>query len=89
MTRNKKIDIRLSDEEYNYIKYISDNMRMSISEYIRQAIRSDSGKANKKNMALHIFNMQSHINNLYQVGVTSETLNLLGLELDKLWLSLN
>lgn len=65
-------------------------MNMSISEYIRQAIREyGNPNINKREIAMHVFNIQSYLNAIYQKGMTAETYNLLGMEMDKLWQYLN
>ena len=83
MTRNKKIEIRLTESEDTYINDICNKHSMTKSEYIRKAITGNG--VNTKDMAQHIFTMQKIVNKIDQTGATEEELDILSKEMEKLW----
>ena len=89
MTRDKKIEVRLTIEEYNYIKNICDTMNISISQFIRQTIMGNPVGADKRVLCQHIYKIQNVFNYIYQKGLTREMLETGMMEASKLWQYLN
>jgi len=88
MTRDKKLEIRLTEEEWCYIENMCDTYGISKSEFIRRVIRG-GGNLNTRYMAQKIYNMQCIVNKLNYVGVTDEEIDFLTKETNELWLYLN
>lgn len=88
MTRGRKIEIRLTEEEWSYIENICTTYGISKSEFIRRAIRS-GGNMNTKYMAEKLYNMQCIVNKLNYVGATDEEIDFLVKETNELWQYLN
>ena len=89
MIRDKKIEVRLTKEELEYLKYICNNLGISISDYIRQLMRGNTCNVDKRKIAMHIFNMQTFLNNIYQTGLTTDIIKALETEMNVLWQCLN
>lgn len=90
MTRDKKIEVRLTEQELKHIENMSDSNSVTKSELIRQAVRNqNNGIAEKRMLQKHIFDMQTIVNQIYQIGATTELLNTLRLEMNALWQYLN
>ena len=87
MIRDKKIEVRLTREELEYLKYISNDT--SVSNYIKQLIKGDSCCAEKRQIARHIYNMQTYLNEGYHIGITPEIISKLETEMNQLWQFLN
>jgi len=84
MNRNKKIEIRLSEEDFAYIESMCKQHSMNKSEFIRSAIR-DGSTMKVKDMIPHIFTMQKMVNDMNVFGVTEENLKILTKEMNQLW----
>ena len=89
MKRNKKVEVRLTEQELSDLKYGANSKGMSISYYIREAVKGNSSDVDKRKIAMHIFNMQTYLNGVYQTDMTEETLSLLTKEMNSLWQYLN
>ena len=88
MTRSKKVEIRLTDEEAMLLENLCSTSSMTKSEYIRHLIKNRQ-PINVKSIGLHVFTMQTLINTMNQFGVTQENMNALSREVSYLWQYLN
>ena len=87
MLRDKKIEIRLTNEELLYLEDVCNRYSMTKSEYIRKAIYGSNN--NIKDIAQHIFVMQQVIDKIVIDKATEEDLDVLINEVGQLWLCLN
>lgn len=88
MTRDKKIEIRLTQEEAECIENICMAQNISKSEFIRRAIRGGCD-FNMKYIAQKIYTVQSILNKMASIGITDDEAGLLMKEVDELWQYLN
>ena len=92
MTRNKKVEIRLTSEELTILEQYCASLSMTKSELIRKLILdlsySPSTNINRKAIAPHICIMQNIVNKIIAASVTEEDVLVLRKEMDTLWLYL-
>ena len=86
MIRDKKVEVRLNQEEFDCLEYISDTTNISKSNILRQAIKEafQNSRINAKGILGHLFNMQTIVNQMH-LGVTQENLITLTKEMNELW----
>lgn len=89
MKRNRRVDVRLTDEELSDIKYNADRKGMSISDYIRDTVKGTASDIDKRKVAMHIFNMQTFLNNIYHQGMCKDSYDAMEKEMNMLWQFLN
>lgn len=90
MNKSKRIEIRLSDNEFKEIQIQSKRANISKSDYIRKTLfNTNTYFINKKGMASCIVKMQTAVNRIVQLGTTEEDINVLTKEMDLLWQYLN
>lgn len=88
MVKDKKLEIRVSQEELDYIDKVCAVYGISRSEFIRQAIRGDYN-INSKGIAQKIYAMQTIVNKMLHVDATESEINSLVKEMNELWQFLN
>ena len=89
MNKSKRIEIRLSDNEFKEIQIQSKRANISKSDYIRKTLFNTNTYFIDKKMASCIVKMQTTVNRIVQLGTTEEDINILTKEMDLLWQYLN
>lgn len=90
MEKTKRIEIRLSDNEFKELQIQSKRANISKSDYIRKTLfNTNTFIIDKKGMAASIVKMQFAVNRIVQLGFSEEILNELTKEMDLLWQYLN
>lgn len=89
MTRDKKVEIRLTSEELTLLEQYCASLSMGKSELIRKLILglgcSPNTNINTKAIAPHICKMQNIVNKVIYSQVTEEDILVLAKEMDALW----
>ena len=86
MSKNKRIEIRLSESEFENIAQNSAIANLNKSDYIREMLFNPNPPTfNKKGMADSIVKMQTATNRIIQLGAAEEDLNILLKGMDLLW----
>lgn len=89
MNKTKKIEIRVTEDEYDKIQKEAEANNMTKSEYIRNRINAEWGNYNSKEIAHHVCNMQSYVNKIIHLSdLEDELIKPLQKELNKIWLYL-
>jgi len=89
MTRDKKLEIRLSSTELNIIEKNSQKANMKKSDYVRKMLLEEPNfNTNSKPISAILFNMQTLVNQSIQYEDNISYLENLAEEMNKLWLYL-
>lgn len=90
MGKTKRIEVRLSENEFKDIEINSKKADVSKSDYIRKIIfDTNTYIIDKKGMASSIVKMQTAVNRIFQLGTNEEDINILTKEMELLWQYLN
>ncbi len=90
MEKTKRIEIRLTNDEFKELEIQSKRANISKSDYIRKTLfNTNTYIIDKKGMAASIVKMQTAVNRIVQLGTTEEDLNTLAKEMELLWQYLN
>ena len=90
MEKTKRIEIRLTNDEFKELEIQSKRADISKSDYVRKTLfNTNTYIIDKKGMAACIAKMQTVVNRIIQLGVTEEYLNTLEKEMNLLWQYLN
>ncbi len=90
MSKSKRIEIRLSDNEFKEIQLLSKRANISKSDYIRKTLfNTNTFIIDKKGIATSIIKMQTAVNRIIQLGTNEEDINTLTKEMELLWQYLN
>ena len=84
MKRDKKIEIRLTEDEFNQLENMSKAHSMTKSEFIRHALLNRN-TSTPKEVAHILCNMQTEVNRLSQLETQEDSLNNLNDGMAKLW----
>ena len=86
MDKCRRIDIRITEDEYIKLdKYVREN-NITKSEYIRSKINSEENNYNLKSIVKHIYNIQYYITRLSELYDTNNVYtNALQKEIDEIW----
>lgn len=90
MEKTKRIEVRLSENEFKDIEINSKKADVSKSDYIRKFIfDANSCIIDKKGMSASIVKIQTAVNRIFQLGTNEEDINVLTKEMELLWQYLN
>lgn len=90
MEKTKKIEIRLSENEFKEIEIQSKRANISKSDYIRKVLfNANTYVIDKKGIAASIVKMQTSTNRIVQLGASEVDLKILTEEMNLLWRYLN
>lgn len=84
--KNKMISLRVTEEEYNSIKQISDNLKLSVSDYIMSRINSRDDTVNPIIMTT-LENIRCNLTFLCE-ELPKDSLDTFSKEVDTLWRTL-
>lgn len=86
MTKNKKLEIRLTEEELKTIEQGAASANLKKSDYVRNKLLEQSAYSNNaKEMSKILCDMQTLTNKIYQLGPQEEYMTDLLKEMDSLW----
>lgn len=86
MEKTKRIEIRLTNDEFKELEIQSKRADISKSDYVRKTLfNTNTYIIDKKGMAASIVKIQTAVNRIIQLGVTEEYLNTLEKEMNLLW----
>lgn len=89
MTRNRKLEIRLSEEEYRLFETNASLAGLKKSDFARTKIFNNNTYIfDKKGMVKSLANMQTLVNRIVQLGIRDDEAEQLLKEMDSLWLYL-
>lgn len=89
MTRNRKLEIRLSEEEYRSFEANAKQAGLKKSDFARTKLfNSNTYIFDKKGMVKSLVNMQTLVNRIVQIGIREDEAEQLLKEMDSLWLYL-
>ena len=89
MKRSKKVEVRLTEQELSDIKNKADSKGVSVSYYIRDSVKGNAGDVDKRKIAMHLFNMQTFLNQTSLQEKSIESINFFEREMNELWQYLN
>lgn len=84
MTKDKKLEVRMTEEEMAYIESVCAKNNISKSNFIRQLLNRN-GNADVRDILPHIISMQTIVNWMITNGATDELISYMELELNKIW----
>lgn len=89
MTRNRKLEIRLSEEEYLSFEANAKQAGLKKSDFARTKLFNNNTYIfDKKGMVKSLVNMQTLVNRIVQIGIREDEAEQLLKEMNSLWLYL-
>ena len=85
MQRDKKLEIRLTQEMFEDVERRSKMLNMTKSEYARRSLSGGGCNIDTKGMTQRIYEMQSLLNMMGQIGPTMDDVEKLNEEVYELW----
>ena len=90
MEKTKRIEIRLTNDEFKELEIQSKRADISKSDYVRKTLfNTNTYIINKKGIAASIVKMQTAVNRIIQLGLSEEDITTLNKEMELLWQYLN
>ena len=84
MTRDKKLEVRLTEEELGYIETMCKKLNISKSTYVRQCL-SGSGNVDVASILQCVISIQTILNWMKLNGPSEELVSYMETELNKTW----